>query len=106
MGSIGKILGQANPGAILTALYTTPNGVITTLSVKVCNTNGFIETFRISVALAGAVDSLKQYLIYDKTIAANESDEISGVYLKSGDVVRVYASDAAVVFSAIGVESN
>lgn len=106
MGSIGKILGQANPGGVLTALYTTPLGVVTTLSVSVCNTNGFVETFRISVALAGAVDSLKQYLTYDKTLAANESDSVDGIYLKSGDVVRVYASDVAVVFSAIGMETN
>jgi hypothetical protein len=101
-----KTLGQANPGAALTALYTVPGGGQTTLSVTICNTGVFAESYRVSVAPAGAVDHVKQYLAYDTVVAANTTNRIDNIQLRAGDVVRVYASNTSVSFTAMGLEST
>jgi len=105
MASISKILGQANPAAVLTDLYTVPAGGVSFLSLNVCNRSVFAESYRVSVALAGAADHVKQYLEYDKVLAANNSEVITGIALKAGDKLRIYASASTVSFTAMGTET-
>lgn len=103
-----KVLGQLNPAATtLTALYTVPaNKVAVTSTLSVCEKGAAAATYRISVAVAGAADNAKQYIVYDSALAANESKFLTiGLTLGTGDVVRVYASTANVAFNLFGAES-
>lgn len=106
MALISKILGQANPGSALTDLYVVPGGKSSVANLNICNTSLFANTYRVSVAINGAVDAPKQYLAYDTVIPANSSASLTGIYLRAGDVLRVYANVSDVTFVAMGTESD
>lgn len=108
MAEVIKVLGQAIPAATtLTALYTVPALTSTVVStITVCN-QGVATTFRISVAVAGAADTPKQYLCFDVALAAAEVRAFTlGMTLGAADVVRVYAGTATVSFNAFGAETS
>lgn len=101
-----KVLGQNVPGSTLTTLYTVPAATSTqVMSIMVCNQTVLDQKFRISVAIAGAADAIAQYIYYDTTVPANDTVlcQIEGA-LAATDVIRDYASNANVSFTAFGVE--
>ena len=102
-----KVLAQLNPNATtLTDLYTVGAGVSAVVSsIVVCNQAATAGTFRISVAVAGAADNIKQYIYYDIAIPAKDTFIATiGLSLATTDKIRVYASSASFSFSAYGVE--
>ncbi len=87
-----KVLGQVDPSATTTTtLYTVPDKTMTTISsIVAANRTGSAITFRLSVHVAGAGADDKQYLYYDKSVAANDSLTIViGITLNQTDVGRV-----------------
>ena len=108
MAEIRKVLGQSNPAAAtLTTLYTVPSStqaIVSTLTV-VNRSGGTPTGFRLSVAVAGAADSLEQYLYYDLLVPATDTFTATlGVTLGATDVVRVYATLATLSFNLYGIE--
>lgn len=102
-----KTIAQINPSAnILTDLYTVPAVTSTAVSsVVICNQNSTDIAFRISIAIAGAGDAIKQYIYYDLPLMANDTFIATiGVTLATTDVVRVRSNTANVSFSLFGVE--
>jgi|TARA_R110000824_G_C15010402_1_gene657253 hypothetical protein len=104
-----KVLGQLDAAATTTeTLYTVPDLNLTTVSsLVVCNRNGTAQTFRLTVHVAGAGADNKQYLYYDKEVAANDSLAIIiGMTLNQADVVKVYAGGTGMSFNLFGVETS
>ncbi len=105
-----KPLGQLKPVATtLTDLYvvpvTTPATQTVISSLDVCNQSATATSFRVSVAVAGAVDNTKQYHYYDAPIEGNETKPVlQGITLAATDVVRVYATLATLSFNMSGVQ--
>jgi hypothetical protein len=102
-----KVLGQSNPAATTsTALYTVPASTEAVLStIMVCNQAATQATFRVSVSVAGAALTDKEYIAYDSAVAGNGFVALTiGITLAATDVVRVYASTADISFSAFGSE--
>lgn len=109
MAEILRTLAQSAPGATsLTDIYTVPALTSTVLSsMIVCNRGITATTFRISIAVAGAADATKQYLYYDVPISKNNTFIATiGVTLATTDVVRVYAGNANLSFTLVGVEET
>jgi hypothetical protein len=107
MATTPKVLGQSAPlAATLTDLYTVPGATNTTASsITVCNTSASPTSFRISVAIAGAVDATSQYLYYDVIIPGTDTFIATvGATLEATDVIRVYATLATLTFQAFGIE--
>ena len=107
MASTYKVLGQTKPSATtLTDSYTVPSATSAVVSsVVACNQSATPTTVRVSVAVAGAGDTAKQYIAYDLPINANETITIViGVTLAATDVVRVYNTLATVSFNIFGEE--
>lgn len=107
MAEVIKVLGQLDaPATTLTALYTVPGSteaVVSTLTI--CNRNSSSVTVRVSVAVGGATDDLKQYLLYDAKVLKNDVLPLTiGMTLAATDVVRVYASTTGVSFNLFGTE--
>lgn len=102
-----KTLAQLNPALnTLKDLYTVPADTqVTTSSIVICNQAGASGTFRISIAIAGVVDAVKQYLYYDQPIN-NTFIATIGITLRSTDVVRAYASNGSMSFNLFGVETT
>lgn len=107
MAEVKKILGQAElPAAVLTDIYTVPASTEAVgSSVVICNTSGVNRTFRLSVAIAGALDTPAQYLYYDEDLPKDTSFVATiGITLAASDVVRAFASGAGVSVNVFGVE--
>lgn len=107
MADAYKVLGQSNPAATTsTDLYTVPaitSSLVSSLSI--CNTGGTSATFRISVAVAGAALNIKQYIYYDVSLPGNDTFIATlGISLGAADKIRIYASNANLVFQAFGAE--
>ena len=106
MANTIKTLAQSNPSAAsLTDLYTVPGGTSATVStITVCN-QGATTTFRVSVAVAGAADVVKQYIYRDLQLTANDTFAATlGITLGAGDKVRIYAGTANLSFNLFGCE--
>ena len=88
-----KVLGQLDPSATTTTtLYTVPDLTQTTISsIVAANRTGSAITFRLSVHVAGAGADDKQYLYYDKSVAANDSLTIVRIFssLLPGDNMAI-----------------
>ncbi len=104
-----KVLGQLDPSATTTTtLYTVPDKTMTTISsVVAANRTGSAITFRLSVHVDGAGADDKQYLYYDKSVAANDSLTIViGITLNQDDVLKVYTSAVDMSFNVFGCETT
>jgi len=103
-----KVLGQAFPtSGNLVALYTVPAATQTTVSsFAACNHDSSVgASFRMSIAINGAVDTPSQYVYYDLPLDINDTFICTvGFSLGAGDVVRVQSSSNNVSFSLYGVE--
>lgn len=102
-----KVLGQSAPAlTTLTALYTAPSATQAVVStVTICNRSATATTYRLSIAIAGAADATSQYVVYDATIAGNDTVALTqGWTLGATDVIRCYAGAATLTFVAFGVE--
>lgn len=105
-----KVLGQSKPSATtLTDTYTVPGATTAVLSgIIVTNQHSSLSTtIRISIAVAGAADTAKQYIAYDIAIAAGDTLEVGkGITLGAADVVRVYNAAAQCSFNVFGQENS
>jgi len=109
MADVLKVLGQLDPAATTTTvLYTVPDMTQTTISsIVAANRTGSAITFRLSVHVAGAGADDKQYIYYDKSVAANDSLSIViGITLNQTDVLKVYTSAVDMSFNVFGCEST
>jgi hypothetical protein len=107
MAETYKVLAQSDPTATtLTDVYTVPSSTSAVVStVVVANRANAKRTFRLSVAIAGAVDTSQQYLIYDAELAANEVQTYTlGITLSATDKIRAYVSAQSISFNIFGTE--
>jgi len=105
-----KVLGQLSASAPTTLedVYTVPALTKTTVSTfTVVNRGATQETFRVSVAVAGAADNVKQYVAYDVPVPANDIFGATiGMTLGPADVVRFYASSTNLNINVFGIEET
>ena len=104
-----KVLGQVDPAATTTTvLYTVPDKTQTTVSsIVAANRTSSPITFRLSVHVGGASADDKQYLYYDKSVAANDTLTIViGITLDQTDVIKVYTSAVDMSFNIFGCETT
>jgi|TARA_R100000664_G_C2684656_1_gene91205 hypothetical protein len=104
-----KVLGQVDPAATTTTvLYTVPDKTQTTVSsIVAANRTGSAITFRLSVHVGGATADDKQFLFFDKSVAANDSLSIViGITLDQTDVIKVYTSAVDMSFNIFGCETT
>lgn len=103
-----KVLAQLSPSAnSLTDFYTVGASTSTAISsIVICNQNSVVQiAFRISVAIAGATNDVKQYIYYDLPLSSNDTFIATiGMTLNATDVIRVKSDTANVSFSLFGVE--
>ena len=102
-----RVLGQAAlPADSLTDVYTVPaNTEAVVSSIIICNRDTSSHKYRLSVAVGGAGDDVKQYLAYNVTLLPESSDDWTiGATLAAGDVVRAYGDAAQLSVGVFGTE--
>lgn len=107
MAETFKVLAQSRPDATtVTDAYTVPAATSTVVSsIVIGNTSTAAVACRVSVAVAGAVDAIGQYIYYDLSIPANDTFIATvGLTLAATDKVRVYAGSANLNFHLYGTE--
>lgn len=107
MATVKGVLGQLAPAVgVLTVLYTVPALKNATCRVIITERIGNDATFRIALAVAGAADSLKQYIAYDRPIQANDTGSTIAFMVGAQDVIRVEASSTGLSFTCTGIETD
>ncbi len=104
-----RCVAQIKPDAgVLTDGYVAPLGTHAKItSVLCCNVGAGTDTFRLSLALQGAGNSLKQYLYYDHDLALGQTyPHEKEINLAPGDVLRVYSGNGDVSFNIFGLEQR
>lgn len=107
MAQTNKILGQSTPtAATLTTLYTVPSSTSAIAStLAVCNQTASTAFFRVAVRPAGASIATQHYIVFNASVAANDSVFLTiGLALATTDVVSVYSLNGSVSFNLFGVE--
>ena len=107
MADAPKVLAQVIPAAAtLTTAYTVPgaaSAIVNTL--QVCNQATTPAKIRVSIAVAGAADTPKQYLYFDLAIRPLDVFALTaGLTLATTDLVRVYSDSGNVSFNLFGIE--
>jgi hypothetical protein len=98
---------QVQPSAnTLTTLYTVPNDTQSIFSaINVCNTASTDATFSIAFRPDGEAINPKHYIIFNATIAGNDTYMINqGMSMDETDVLSVIASSASVSFTGFYAE--
>jgi hypothetical protein len=90
----------------LTTLYTVPVSTQAVVStINVCNTASADATYRIAVVPNGVSITNANYLVFNATIAGNETVAFTqGITMGAQDVLSVFASTASVAFNAFKME--
>lgn len=102
-----KVLGQSTPtAATATALYTVPNSTQAVISsIVVCNVSQVPAVYRIAVRPNAEALANKHFIIYDNSIAPQETITLTlGVTMGDADIFQVYSSVANVSFNLFGSE--
>ncbi len=107
MAATYKVLGQVNPAATTaTTAYTVPSATETVIStITVANIGPTPTSYRVAVRPNGATLENKHYVVYDASIAPQETQTLTiGITLDATDVVTVFAGTANLVFNLFGSE--
>ena len=107
MATTYKVLGQSQPSAVTpTTAYTVPSASSAVIStIAVCNLGGYPTTFRVAVRPDAETLANKHYVVYDATIAPQDTATFTlGITLDATDVVTVYSLSGLVSFNLFGSE--
>jgi hypothetical protein len=107
MATTYKVLGQVNPAyETLTTAYTVPSTTQTVIStITICNLGPAPTAYRIAVRPDGATLENKHYIVYDASIAPQETQTLTlGITIDATDVVTVFAGSATLAFNLFGSE--
>lgn len=107
MATTYKVLGQVNPSATTaTTAYTVPSATEAVIStVTVANLGPAPTSYRVAVRPNGATLENKHYVVYDASIAPQETQTLTiGITLDASDVVTVFAGTANLAFNLFGSE--
>jgi len=102
-----KVLGQVNPAATTaTTAYTVPSATETVIStLAVANLGAAPASYRIAVRPDGAALENKHYIVYDSSLAPQDTQTLTlGITINAADVVTVYSSTATMAFNLFGSE--
>lgn len=107
MPTVYKVLGQVNPSATTaTTAYTVPSATQTVIStITIANLGAAPGTYRIAVRPDGATLANRHYIVYDSTVAPQDTVTLTlGITMDASDVVTVLASTANFAFNLFGSE--
>lgn len=109
MATILKNLGQRKPAAGngWEPLYTVPTATGAVCS-NFCayNQSAVADTIRVSIRVAGVLDSVQQRREYDMPVPGNDAQPLTLFTANAGDIVQVASLNGTTSFSADGSETS
>jgi hypothetical protein len=105
MATSNKILGQSKPPAATnTPLYTVQSLLQANVNIFIANQAAGPDSIRVAITKSGSVLNIKDYLVYDTSLQANSSMNITGLALAAGDFITIYCTSGNCSFNACGIE--
>ena len=105
--TIPSIIGQNYPAAgVDTNLFTVPLNQQVQFSIFVCNQSSSYDYFTIALVKSGGQTSPElpsTFIAYNTPLVNNGVFSASGLYLNSGDQVRVMSTNGSCSFNATGI---
>lgn len=98
------ILGQDNPGPVLTDIYTCPTDIVAVMRVIITNRETNKRRFRIAVSPDGAAILDEHYVAFDKLMEGNDTGSTIAFIVNEDDIVRVFGETTGISFTATGEE--
>ncbi len=101
------ILGQIAPtGGSFFDLYTCPVNTVATMRVIITNRGGPDTSFRVAISENGDPVADLHSIAFDKPIQGNDTGSTIGFAVSGGDIVRVFAGNSNLSFTATGEERD
>jgi hypothetical protein len=98
------ILGQSKPVATVdTNLFTVGYNNQAQFNLFVCNQSSSSDTITVALVPNGNLESSTSYIFYNNTVAGNFTFIANGIYLNSGDQIRVLSTNGTTSFTATGL---
>lgn len=105
MATANKILGQSKPVAITnTVLYTVPVLTQANVNVFITNQGAGEDTVRLAITKSGSTLASTNYILYDKSVQGNFTEQITGLALAASDFITIYSLNGNCSFNAVGIE--
>jgi len=102
--TVPSILGQNKPNPnVDTNLFTVATGTQVQFSIFVCNQSNSVDNFTIALVPNGGIEGSESFIAYNTPLTANGVFSASGLYLNSGDQVRVLSVGGNMSFTATGM---
>lgn len=100
-----QVQGTASTGTYAT-LYNTPAATEAVVSsLVICNTSSSSGTYRIGLDTTAGTPGTDEFLVYDATIAGNDTVALTlGIALSASKYIRVSSSASTIVFTAFLTE--
>lgn len=97
------LLGQLAPAAgVWVDLYVVPSNRVVSMRVIVTNRGTTDTTFRVAASKDGAAIADEHHITTDKPIQGNDTGATIGFVVSHQDVVRVFAGNGNLSFTATG----
>ena len=98
-------LGTADLAATtITDVYTVPASTLTSCNINICNRNATAIAIRIAVSDTTVTQGVDEFLVYDKSISANDSAQITANTLDATKIITAYSDTANVSIVVMGIE--
>ena len=98
------ILGQNKPAAgVDTNLFTVANGTQVQFNMFVCNQISSQDQFTIALVPSTGIETSATYIAYNTPVTANGVVSLGGLFLNSGDQVRILSVGGNISFTATGL---
>ena len=102
-----RILGQNMPAAgVDTNLFTVATGTQAQFNIFLCNQAGSQDQFTIALVPFTGTETSATYIAYNTPLTANGIFSVGGLYLNSGDQVRILSVNGTISFTATGLSIN
>jgi hypothetical protein len=102
-----SILGQNMPSAgINTNLFTVANGSQVQFNLFVCNQSTSQDQFTIALVPNTGIETAATYIAFNTPIISNGIFTIGGLYLNSGDQIKILSTHGNLSFTATGLIIN
>lgn len=103
--TLPRILGQNKPDALVnTTLFTVTLGNQVQFSMFVCNQDDDMDRFTIALIPNGETESSARYIASNTPLLGHGVFAASGLYLNSGDQVKIQSDRGMISFTATGIE--
>jgi hypothetical protein len=96
-----QVQGTASTSTYATLYSTGASTRAVISSILICNTAALQATYRIAVMGSAGTPSASEWIVYDTTVAANDTTALSlGIALNNTQFIRVSSSAITVTFMA------